>query len=200
MAILGDKIDNVPGIPGIGEVTAAALVRHFGTVEEMLRRPEEIPAAVSRGGEKVKEKIVTSAERIRKNRQLVALRCDLVLPFAPATFARRRPDEARVRALFSELEFSRLLKDLPAPPPTPRSERAELVLDAGSSPPPWRRSRRPRPSASAPCSPDPRRAPSRWWASRWRAAGARSTCRCATGTSARRRSSPPRPWPTRCAR
>ncbi|HEY6105296.1 MAG TPA: 5'-3' exonuclease H3TH domain-containing protein, partial [Anaeromyxobacteraceae bacterium] len=46
MAILGDQIDNVPGIPGVGEVTAAALMRHFGSVEAMLARPEEIPAAV----------------------------------------------------------------------------------------------------------------------------------------------------------
>ena len=132
MAILGDKIDNVPGIPGIGEVTAAALVRHFGSVEEMLRRPDEIPKAVARGGEKVKEKIVGNVERIRTNRRIVALKCDLVLPFSPETFGRRAPDDAGVRALFSELEFSRLLKDLPAPPPTPRTERAELVLDAAA--------------------------------------------------------------------
>src|SRR5512138_2025434 len=83
MAILGDKIDNVPGIPGIGEVTAAALVRHFGTIEELLRRPDEIPKAVARGGEKVKDKIVANAERIRLNRRLVELDCDLALPFAP---------------------------------------------------------------------------------------------------------------------
>jgi DNA polymerase-1 len=132
MAILGDKIDNVPGIPGIGEVTAAALVRRFGGVEEMLRRPDEIPKAVARGGEKVKERIVANSERIRTNRRLVALKCDLVLPFALETFGRRAPDDAGVRALFSELEFSRLLKDLPAPPPTPRTERAELVLDAAA--------------------------------------------------------------------
>jgi DNA polymerase-1 len=132
MAILGDKIDNIPGIPGIGEVTAAALVRHFGTVEAMLARPDEIPKAVARGGEKVKEKIVASAERIRTNRRLVELKCDLALPFQPGDFARRAPDEARVRTLFSELEFSRLLKDLPAPPPTPRAEKAELVLDAAA--------------------------------------------------------------------
>jgi DNA polymerase-1 len=132
MAILGDKIDNVPGIPGVGEVTAAALVRHFGTVEELLARPEEIPRAVSRGGEKLKEKIVANAERIRTNRRLVALKCDLVLPFSPETFGRRPPDDPTVRALFSELEFSRLLKDLPAPPPTARTERTELVLDAAA--------------------------------------------------------------------
>src|SRR5215212_5631767 len=60
-AILGDKIDNVPGIAGVGEVTAAALVRRFGSVEAMLARPDEIPLAVTRGGEKLKEKIVANA-------------------------------------------------------------------------------------------------------------------------------------------
>src|SRR5512144_3258653 len=130
MAILGDKIDDVPGIPGVGEVTAALPIRHFGSVEELLRRPDEIPKAVSRGGEKLKEKIVANAERIRTNRRLVALRCDLALPFTPETFGRRPPDDAKVRALFSELEFSRLLKDLPAPPPTARAERTELVREA----------------------------------------------------------------------
>ncbi|HUL60879.1 MAG TPA: DNA polymerase I [Anaeromyxobacteraceae bacterium] len=129
MAILGDKIDDVPGIPGVGEVTAAALIRKFGNVEEMLRRAGEIPSAVSRGGEKLRDKIVANADRIRLNRKLVALRCDLELPFRPDSFGRRAPDEPKVRALFSELEFSRLLKDLPAPPPTARADRAEVILD-----------------------------------------------------------------------
>ncbi len=129
MAILGDKIDDVPGIPGVGEVTAAALIRHFGTVEELLRRPEEIPKAVARGGEKLREKIVANAERLRMNRRLVELRCDLSLPFAPDSFGRKAPDDAKTRALFSELEFSRLLKDLPAPPPTARAEQTEVVRD-----------------------------------------------------------------------
>ncbi len=129
MSILGDKIDNVPGIPGVGEVTAAALVRHFGDAEKMLLRGDEIPKAVARGGEKLKDKILANADRIRTNRKLVALACDLELPFSPEAFGRRPPDDPRVRALFSELEFSRLIKDLPAPPATARLERAELVLD-----------------------------------------------------------------------
>ncbi len=130
MAILGDKIDDVPGIPGVGEVTAAGLIRYFGTVEEMLRRTDEIPKAVSRGGEKLREKIVGAAERIRLNHELVTLRCDLQLDYAPESFERQTPDDARTRALFGELEFSRLLKDLPAPPPTARAEKAELVTEA----------------------------------------------------------------------
>jgi DNA polymerase I len=132
MAILGDKIDDVPGIPGVGEVTAASLIRHFGSVEEMLRRADEIPRAVSRGGEKLKEKIVTATDRIRLNRKLVALRCDLELAYTPESFERQPADDARTRALFGELEFSRLLKDLPAPPPAARAEKAEVLTEAAA--------------------------------------------------------------------
>ncbi|MGB8932744.1 MAG: DNA polymerase I [Anaeromyxobacteraceae bacterium] len=113
-SILGDKVDNVPGIPGVGEKTAAALIQHFGTVEAMLARPDEIPIAVSRGGEKLKEKIVASAERLRLNRKLVELRRDLDYPFVPDAYARRPIDAERARALFKELEFGRLLRDLQA--------------------------------------------------------------------------------------
>ena len=128
MAILGDKIDNVAGVPGVGEVTAAALIRHFGSVEAMLARPEEIPRAVARGGEKLREKIVAHAERIRLNRKLVELKCDVPIAERPEELARRPLDAGKARSLFAELEFSRLLKDLPAPPPTARSERTEVLL------------------------------------------------------------------------
>ncbi|HEY7726197.1 MAG TPA: 5'-3' exonuclease H3TH domain-containing protein, partial [Anaeromyxobacteraceae bacterium] len=128
-AILGDKVDNVPGVPGVGEVTAAALVRHFGTVEEMLRRAEEIPEAVPRGGQKLKEKILAAAERLRLNRRLVALRRDLPLAVALDELARRPPDLEAARRLFAELEFSRLLKDLPAPRAAPRSADVRVVAD-----------------------------------------------------------------------
>jgi DNA polymerase I len=127
MALTGDKIDNVPGVPGVGEVTAAALVRHFGTVESMLARPGEIPAAVPRGGEKLREKIVANADRIRLNRTLVALKEDVALAERPADLARRPVDAERARALFTELEFGRLLRELPAPAPRESAVAAEIV-------------------------------------------------------------------------
>jgi DNA polymerase-1 len=112
-ALLGDKVDNVPGIPGVGEVTAAALIRHFGSVEAMLARPEEIPGAVKRGGEKLKEKIVAGAERLRLNRKLVTLDAHMELPWDPEQLARRPVDAEKARALFAELDFNRLLRELP---------------------------------------------------------------------------------------
>src|SRR5512145_245632 len=150
-AILGDKVDNVPGIPGVGEKTAAALIQHFGSVEAMLSRPDEIPAAVSRGGEKLKEKIVASAERLRLNRRLVELRKDLSLPFEPEAFLRREIDADRARTLFKELDFGRLLRDLekaagasprheagarePSAPPTPPAHAIAAPLPAAATAP-----------------------------------------------------------------
>jgi DNA polymerase-1 len=127
MALTGDKVDNVPGVPGVGDVTAAALIRHFGTVEEMLRRPEEIPGAVKRGGEKLRDRIVGQAARIRLNRRLVALRDDVEIPERPEELERRALDPAKARALFTELEFSRLLRELPAPAPSRPERRTEAV-------------------------------------------------------------------------
>jgi len=111
-ALLGDKVDNVPGVPGVGEVTAGALIRHFGSVEAMLARPGEIPGAVARGGEKLKEKILAHADRLRLNRKLVTLRTDMALPWDPEGLARRPADAAKARALFTELEFTRLLREV----------------------------------------------------------------------------------------
>ena len=127
MALTGDKVDNVPGVPGVGEVTAAALVRHFGSIEALLSRPGEIPSAVARGGEKLRQKIEAHVDRIKLNRSLVALKEDVALAERPEDLGRRPLDAGRARALFTELEFSRLLKDLPPPAPSARAERTEVV-------------------------------------------------------------------------
>jgi len=112
-SLLGDKVDNVPGIPGVGEVTAAALIRHFGSVEAMLARADEIPQAVKRGGEKLKEKVLANAERLRLNRKLVTLDAHMALPWDPDQLVRRPIDAEKAKALFTELEFTRLLRELP---------------------------------------------------------------------------------------
>ena len=202
MALTGDKVDNVPGVPGVGDVTAAALVKYFGSVEAMLARTGEIPQAVSRGGAKLREKIEGLADRIRLNRILVALKEDLPLPLGPADLARRPVDTERARALFTELEFGRLLRDLPASPPSPTAEppvATELVFTRGALDAAVAEARRAGQVGlrAAFSSPAPRRIPPPGWRSR--PAAAPGTCRSSTDTWALRRSSRSRRWRRRCA-
>jgi DNA polymerase-1 len=112
LALTGDKIDNVPGVPGVGEKTAAALLKEYGSLEGVLANA----AAVKKP--KLRENLLASLEKVRRARQLISLYGDLPLPVQLEDLERKQIDEPRARQLFTELEFVRLVKDLPRPAPT----------------------------------------------------------------------------------
>lgn len=105
-ALMGDSSDNLPGVPGIGEKGAVDLVKQFGTVAGML-------AAVKAGTmpEKYAKKFVGHEKVALQMRKLVEIVCDVPLPdFSFSACAVRTPDVVRLRELFTDLEFSSLLK------------------------------------------------------------------------------------------
>lgn len=108
-ALTGDQIDNIPGVPGVGAKTAAELVQRFGSVASLLERLDEVPRP------KLREVLTAHADRIRLNRQLVALRTDLPLPCTVADLGRREPDRAALLALCDELELHRLAQQFRQP-------------------------------------------------------------------------------------
>ncbi|HET7788663.1 MAG TPA: DNA polymerase I [Myxococcales bacterium] len=112
LALTGDKIDNVPGVPGVGEKTAAALLKEYGSLDGVLANA----AAVKKP--KLRENLLASIEKVRRARQLISLYGELPLPVQLEDLERRQIDEPRARQLFTELEFVRLVKDLPRPAPT----------------------------------------------------------------------------------
>ncbi len=119
LALMGDSVDNVPGIPGIGPKTAAQLIREFGSLEAMLARPDDIAKMKLRGAERVRKLVVEHAEQARLSRRLVTLDEDVALPVDVGTLARHEPDMAVVADTLRELEFDRLLERLkPAGAPT----------------------------------------------------------------------------------
>ena len=123
LALTGDKIDNVPGIPGVGEKTAAALLKEFGTLEEVLSRAGEIKKP------KLRENALANLETVRRARKLIQLNEDLPVPVQLEDLERKALDEGKARALFTELEFVRLIKDLPRPAPTPPSGARSITTD-----------------------------------------------------------------------
>jgi DNA polymerase-1 len=107
LALMGDSVDNVPGVEGIGPKTAAELINKFGSLEALLARATEIKG--KRGAA-----IVNARASILLSRELVRLREDVPLPKTLAELHRIDPDQQRLGGLFRELEFSRLAEQLVA--------------------------------------------------------------------------------------
>ena len=123
LALTGDKIDNIPGVPGVGEKTAAGLLKEYGSLDKVLENAASIKKP------KLRENLLASIEKVRRGRKLIALYDDLALPVQLEDLERKSIDEPKARQLFTELEFVRLVKDLPRPAPTPPSGARSMATD-----------------------------------------------------------------------
>jgi DNA polymerase-1 len=127
LALMGDSVDNVPGVPGVGPKTACALIKHFGSLDALLQRIDEVPAIAGlRGAKGVADKVRAHVEAARLSRKLVALDEHVALPVELEALRRREPDMAVVEKALVELEFSRLLDRL-----KPKGGEAETRVSAG---------------------------------------------------------------------
>ncbi|MGZ5300330.1 MAG: DNA polymerase I [Actinomycetota bacterium] len=105
VALKGDPSDNIPGVPGVGEKTAAKLIQEYGSVEELLARADEL-----RG--KQKDNVIASAEQLILNKELARIVTDLPLDIGPEDCVMGEWDLVEVRRLFTSLEFRSLLDRL----------------------------------------------------------------------------------------
>ena len=102
----GDSSDNIPGVPGIGDKTAAQLLQQFGTLEEVLARIDEV------SGVKRKENLTNHADDARVSKQLATVQRDVPLDVDPAAEMAREPDRSRLREVFREFELRDPLRRL----------------------------------------------------------------------------------------
>jgi DNA polymerase-1 len=108
LALMGDAVDNVPGVPGIGEKGARQLVADFGSVEALLERAAEVPRKAYREG------LLAHREQAMLSKELVTIHTDLPIELHPESLQLDPPDAARLRELYTELEFFTLLAELDA--------------------------------------------------------------------------------------
>jgi DNA polymerase-1 len=120
MGLMGDASDNIPGVPGIGEKTAQALVKQYGTIENVLAHAVEIKRP------KLRQSLIEHAELARISRDLAVLRSDVPLLVDFQRFSRQEFDGAALLTLFRELEFTSLLR-LVSPEPAMEG-RYQIVL------------------------------------------------------------------------
>ena len=105
-ALRGDNSDNLPGVPGIGEKTAAALIVKYGDLDAVFEHLDELPP-------KQRQNLGEHKDRVLLNRTMTCLRRDLELEFAPGDLRQGAWDPEAVRTLFNQLEFRSLFARLP---------------------------------------------------------------------------------------
>ena len=126
MALMGDEIDNIPGVPGIGEKTAAQLLRQFGSLDALYQRLDEVESPARR------ERLRASRAQVELSRTLARIEADVPIDVALEPLKAQDPNWRALRGLFRELEFKKLLSALEAQAP-PRPDQSRDGPAASSS-------------------------------------------------------------------
>jgi DNA polymerase I len=106
MALRGDSIDNIPGAPGVGDKGSVEIIKRFGNVEAALDHAEEIERKTYR------ESLQNNRNVVLLSKQLATIDCNVPIDLDVASMKTGEPDTESLRGLFTELEFTSLLKGL----------------------------------------------------------------------------------------
>lgn len=120
LAMMGDAVDNIPGLQGVGEKTAMKFLKEYGSIENLLANTHELKG-------KMKEKVEASAELGILSKKLATIICDAPIEFHQEQYDLEIPDFEKVKAVFEEIEFIRLYENLyrafqKTETPTPKTE------------------------------------------------------------------------------
>jgi len=125
LALMGDAIDNIPGVHGVGEKTAVKLVNQFGSVERVY---ENLPLVTG----KLRETLAAGRKQALLSHELAVLHPRVDIPFDLEAFRRVEPEWGQLRTLWMEMEFTRLLKELPEVSPATSGGPVPALGDAGA--------------------------------------------------------------------
>ena len=106
LSLLGDSVDNIPGVPGVGAKTAAELLLRFGSIENLYARLPEVTS------DRIRGKLEESRALVKKNQELIRLREDILGQFQLADYRVASPDAPRLLDLFANWGFRTLRQEL----------------------------------------------------------------------------------------
>jgi 5'-3' exonuclease len=111
LALMGDAVDNIPGVPGVGRKTAATLLKHFDTLPGVYDNLTAVPKLKFRGATFVAQSLHEHRETAFLSRELTGIACDMPLAAGLGDLRRQAPDLAELEAIFERLGFGRLLRE-----------------------------------------------------------------------------------------
>jgi 5'-3' exonuclease len=110
LALTGDAVDNIPGVPGIGPKTASALLRAFGDLDGIYERIEEVPSMKIRGAASLHAKLQAHRDAAELARRLTVIETGVESALAAPDLMRSEKDTAAINRLFDELSFGGMLR------------------------------------------------------------------------------------------
>ena len=110
LALTGDPVDNIPGVPGVGPKSAAALLGHFGDFDSLYQRLDEVPALGIRGAKSIQKKLTEHRAAAELARRLTVIETAVESALAAPDLLRSKVDSARLNLLFDELAFGGMLR------------------------------------------------------------------------------------------
>lgn len=116
LALMGDKVDNIPGVPGVGEKTALALLQGLGSIKDIYNRLDDIADLGFRGSKTMKQKMEDNKEMAELSYTLATIKCDVELPFNALELKNGEANKDLLREWFTKLEFKTWLSDLDKAP------------------------------------------------------------------------------------
>jgi len=129
LALVGDAVDNVPGVDKVGPKTAAKWIDRYGSLDEVIAHADDIPGVVGENLRKVRD-------WLPKGRELLTVKCDVALPVGLQDLARRERDHTALARLFEQFGFKTWAKEVDAKGAPARGEAAGAASpEAGTAPP-----------------------------------------------------------------
>jgi DNA polymerase I len=108
LSLIGDAVDNIPGVPGVGPKTATDLLKQFGSIDAIYARLSEVKS------DRIRANLQTAEADVRRNQKLIRLHTDLPCDFNLEQLAVTAPDAEKLRPLYARWGFKTLLAQLEA--------------------------------------------------------------------------------------
>ncbi|PLC57161.1 DNA polymerase I [Photobacterium carnosum] len=112
LALMGDQADNIPGVPGVGEKTATALLQGLGGLDTLYANLDDIAALGFRGSKTMAKKLIDNKEVAYMSYKLATIKLDVELELAPEQLCKGVPDTDALTELFGKLQFRRWLTEM----------------------------------------------------------------------------------------
>lgn len=112
LALMGDKVDNIPGVPGVGDKTATALLQGIGSIEKLYQNLDDIAALGFRGSKTMAKKLIDNKDNAEMSYQLATIKLDVELEETPESLVKTQPNTDELIKLYGQLVFKSWLNEL----------------------------------------------------------------------------------------